>query len=44
MKYFIIFRIEGNFPSGEDQEKIEVDYPTYINLFENLRGKYPDRV
>lgn len=44
MKYFIIFRMEGNFPSGEDQEKIEVDYSTYIRLFEQLREKYPDRV
>ena len=44
MKYFIIFRMEGDFPKGEDQEKIQVDYATYINLFEKLRMKYPDQV
>jgi len=33
MKYFIIFRMEGTFPSGEDQEKIEVDSKTYIEIF-----------
>ena len=44
MKYFIIFRVEGTHRSGENQEKIEVDYQTYIGLFEKLREKYPDRV
>ena len=42
MKYFILFRMEGNFPSGEDQEKIEVDYRTYIEMFEQLRKRNPN--
>lgn len=44
MKYFIVFRMQGKFPPGEDQEKIEVDPEVYTLIFEKLRDKYPDRV
>lgn len=44
MKHFILFRVENDHHTGETQEKIEVDYQTYIHLFEWLREKYPDRV